>query len=126
MTSPATGLAETCNSSAMLGRQPEGLEDANVAFTTSKTLTTVMYHLRFGDQFLGFSMSFGAKSRCPSLFRWMASPALMPLVRYGFATGRDKILSSCSMCSVIQRSRVACSKKEKKGNLRSSFVTYKE
>jgi hypothetical protein len=32
---------------------PEGLLEAKVAFTTNKTATIVMYHLRGFDQFLG-------------------------------------------------------------------------
>jgi hypothetical protein len=41
---------------------PDGEEDAKVAFTTRRTATTVMYHLRPADQFFGFSMSAGEKS----------------------------------------------------------------
>ena len=59
---------------------PEGLEDANVAFTTSRTEQTVIYHLLPIDQFFGFSISSGAKSRCPSSFRWGSSSG-MPFVR---------------------------------------------
>ena len=51
---------------------------------TSKTETTVMYDLLAMDQFFGFSTSPGAKSTCPSLFRYGASPAIF-LERYGFA-----------------------------------------
>lgn len=53
---------------AMPVRQPEGEEDAKVAFTTSSTETTVMYQRRLADQFLGFSMSPGAKSNWPREF----------------------------------------------------------
>lgn len=50
MTSPAASV-ETCRSREMDSSVPDGLELANVAFTTNVTDTTVMYHLRALDQF---------------------------------------------------------------------------
>lgn len=55
---------ETPKCSEMLFRQPDGEDEANVALTTRLIDTIVMYHLRPVDQFLGFSISFGEKSRC--------------------------------------------------------------
>ena len=71
MTSPAAS-GETWKCSAMpFGPfiAPDGLEDAKVALITSKTDTMDMYHLLLIDQFNGFSISPGAKSKCPSSFR---------------------------------------------------------
>lgn len=57
---------------AMELTQPEGEEEANVEEMTRQMDTMVMYHLRAGDQFLGFSMSpTGLKSRWPEELRWI-------------------------------------------------------
>ena len=102
MTRPAASV-ETCKSVERDSNVPDGLEDANVAFTTRMTETTVMYHLRAVDQFLGFSMSLGPNSRRPSSLRWISSEASMSLVLYGFAVGRDKKRSSFSIVGTLAR-----------------------
>jgi len=80
MTSPEAST-ETWKCSAMPSRVPDGLEEANVALTTINTETVVIYHLRRVDQFLGFSISPGEKSRWPFSLRYGLSVDLMALER---------------------------------------------
>jgi len=87
---------------AMPLRHPEGEEEANVAFTTSRTETTVMYQRRLADQFLGFSMSLGAKSNWPWEFKCGIDER--PLLRYGFAVGRERRRSIRSMACMVSSS----------------------
>lgn len=65
ITSPETSVETWKYSAIPFGpsRAPEGLEEAKVALMTSSTAIMVMIHLRSLDQFLGFSISPGAKSR---------------------------------------------------------------
>ncbi len=95
-TNPAAStLTPKC--SAIPSTDPEGLEEASVAFTTRKTETTVIYHRRRSDQFFGFSMSLGAKSSSPLSLRNGFSEASRALERYGFAVARDSNLPSLSI-----------------------------
>lgn len=48
---------ETCSSSAMLGRHPDGELDAILPFMIVTMQATVIYHLLADDQFFGFSTS---------------------------------------------------------------------
>lgn len=80
---------------------PEGADEAKVAFNTRMMATTVIYHLLLADQFLGFSTSSGAKSTWPSSLRYGFSSRSIWLDLYGFATGRESILSSFSMALMI-------------------------
>ena len=86
---------------AIDSRHPDGLDEANVALTTKVTLTMVTYHLRGVVQFLGFSISPGAKSRWPVSFRYRVSVALKFFERYGFATGLERMRSSFSMLDSV-------------------------
>lgn len=93
MTSPATS-SDTPNSSAIPTRHPEGLEEAKVALTTINTDAKVMYHLRAFDQFFGFSMSLGLKSKWPFSFRNGVVLFSISLLRYGLAVGLESSRSS--------------------------------
>lgn len=92
MTRPDATL-ETWKCSDMPTRVPDGADDAKVAFTTRRTLTTVIYHRRRADQFFGFSISSGLKSRSPFRFTCGSVDFSRASDRYGFAVGRDKNLS---------------------------------
>lgn len=50
---------ETCNSSDMLGRHPDGELEAMLPFMIVMMQATVIYHLLAADQFFGFSTSLG-------------------------------------------------------------------
>ena len=83
-------------------RVPDGEEDAKVAFTTRRTATTVMYHLRWADQFLGFSMSVGEKSSWPCALREGVDSRAFE--RYGLAGGRESRRSSFSISARVSSS----------------------
>lgn len=61
----AAASLEMLKSLAMEGMQPLGALDAKVAFMTSMTAHIVTVMRRVVDQFWGFSMSPGLKSRRP-------------------------------------------------------------
>lgn len=104
-----TRFATTCETAkyeAMLSRHPEGEDDANVALTTKTMAMMVMYHRLAVDQFLGFSMSFGEKSRSPVLsFTVMPESRTFP-ERYGLAAGRERTRSRASILVGFERKRV--------------------
>lgn len=101
MTRPAA-TSETWKCFAIPTNVPDGPDDANVAFTTRSTETTVMYHRRRADQFFGFSMSSGLKSSRPSWFLCSVVDLSRLSDRYGFAVGRDRNLSIRSCKSQLQ------------------------
>lgn len=61
---PATSV-DIPKCSEIEGKQPLGELDANVALTTRRIAAIVMHVRRGKDQFLGFSISSGEKSRWP-------------------------------------------------------------
>ena len=101
---------------------PDRLEDANVAFTTRMTETTVMYHLLAVDQFLELSTSLGPNSRRPSSLRWTSSEASMSHVLHGFAIGRDKNRSSFSIVEGVVKDRGGEYKRDQKVSAASFSV----
>lgn len=72
-------------------KQPDGDDDAKVAFTTNKTEHTVTYQRLAVDQLCGFSTSPSLKSTCPFSLRYGRSPGSRSAVLYGFAVGRDRM-----------------------------------
>lgn len=84
----------------MLGRQPEGEEEAMAAFMVIMIQVMEMYHLRARDQFFGFSMSSGDQVRRPFLSRWISPSCLSCRLRYGFACGLDTARLRASMSKV--------------------------
>lgn len=57
----------------MDGRHPDGEEDAKLPFMIVMMHANVMNHLRAGDQFFGFSTSFGETERGKVLVRYLVS-----------------------------------------------------
>jgi hypothetical protein len=88
MTSPLAST-ETCRFWEMLSKQPEALEEANVALKPSNMATTVRYQRRAAVQFLGSSMSFSEKVTWPSASREGLFMYVRFLLLYGLCAGRD-------------------------------------
>lgn len=57
----------------MDGRHPDGEEDAKLPFMMVMMHANVMNHLRAGDQFFGFSTSFGETERGKGLVQSLVS-----------------------------------------------------
>lgn len=93
MVKPAASK-DALNSSAMLGKQPEGAEEPAGRIYQTQNVT---YHLRAVDQLRGFSKSPGAESRWPFPFKY-GRQSSKSRVRYGFAAGRDR-----SRCRTFMR-----------------------